>query len=563
MEKENKKSSLNMFIMLILFAMVPMIVSIIALTVFTSRSLTTSLEDQTKETLLVAAYDLKIYYENELTHPEVLVDDFVAYDTTYVDHLAKDGVELTLFKGDTRFVTSIIGGDGKRIEGTKASEGVIAAVLGKGNDFYSNDVVINGKDYYVYYRPIKAADGSVVGMAFAGKTCDDVKTSINRLVTSNILIAIGFIAIFVVIALWIGKKVSTPLRNVSKTIDEIATGNLLEKDALSSSLKESQQLISASSQLQSKLKDVVADIARTADTLNSEAQNISQNSNESNSEISGIASSMEDLSKGATTLAESVQDIAEEIVKIGSNIGEITTSIDSLSASSTTMSEVSSVAKANIDKVGASSLNSVEMVETINKQIALTDDAISRIDAAVEMISSIAGQTNLLALNASIEAARAGEAGRGFAVVAGEINNLSSQSNDSAQEIANIVSEIKEQSRKTVELADKVNKSIIEEREIISETQDRFNKLNEEIDNSSRNVEDITKMVRGLDAAKDRISSAAEDLSAISEENAASNEEVTARLSSVTGLVENVAQSGGEIKEISDELTEVIRFFNI
>lgn len=123
--------------------------------------------------------------------------------------------------------------------------------------------------------------------------------------------------------------------------------------------------------------------------------------------------------------------------------------------------------------------------------------------------------------------------------------------------------QIKEQSKKTVELAEKVNKSILEEREIISETQDKFTKLNEEIDASGRNVSEITSKVRALDQSKDKISATAEDLSAISEENAASNEEVTSRLSSVTGLVDNVAQSGSAIKDISHELEETIRFFQI
>lgn len=49
-----------------------------------------------------------------------------------------------------------------------------------------------------------------------------------------------------------------------------------------------------------------------------------------------------------------------------------------------------------------------------------------------EEVVSIASQTNLLALNASIEAARAGEAGRGFSVVADEINNLATDSRNTA-----------------------------------------------------------------------------------------------------------------------------------
>ena len=558
-----KKSILNYYAMLILFAMVPLVVSVIALMIFSTKSLSSALSDQTKETLFVAATDLRSYYEYDLVEEVDLVDGFVAYDTDYIDRLSKDGIELTLFKGDTRYVTSIIGSDGKRIEGTKASDAVIDTVLKNGKDYFSEDVVINGKDYYVYYRPLFNKAGDVVGMAFAGRTRENAKAAVSRMTAQTLVLSGIFVALFTVIALLIAKKITSPLKKTANNIAQIAEGNLLDKESSDSILTETNQLIDASAELQSKLRDTVTVMAQIANDLSMEASSISESSGSSNDEISSIANSMEDLSHGATTLAESVQDIAEQIVNIGNNINDITASTESLDASSKTMSDVSLAAKNNIDKVNESSEKSVEMVDTINKQIALTDEAISRIDAAVEMISSIAGQTNLLALNASIEAARAGEAGRGFAVVAGEINNLSSQSNDSAQEIANIVSQIKEQSRKTVELAEKVNKSIIEEREIISETQEKFTKLNEEIDASGRNVSEITQKVRALDQSKDKISSTAEDLSAISEENAASNEEVTSRLSSVTGLVDNVAQSGNQIKNISSELEETIRFFQL
>ncbi len=66
-------------------------------------------------------------------------------------------------------------------------------------------------------------------------------------------------------------------------------------------------------------------------------------------------------------------------------------------------------------------------------------NAMSDIEKLLEELSknnaevvSIASQTNLLALNASIEAARAGEAGKGFAVVADEINNLATDSRNTA-----------------------------------------------------------------------------------------------------------------------------------
>lgn len=111
--------------------------------------------------------------------------------------------------------------------------------------------------------------------------------------------------------------------------------------------------------------------------------------------------------------------------------------------------------------------NITDFCKKLNDAMHEIGDIVSELTSNNEEVVSIASETNLLALNASIEAARAGEAGRGFAVVANEINNLAtdsretaSRSNKNQEKIIHHVSKIIEDSTSLMTVVTDINERV-------------------------------------------------------------------------------------------------------
>ncbi len=141
--------------------------------------------------------------------------------------------------------------------------------------------------------------------------------------------------------------------------------------------------------------------------------------------------------------ATAVNEIAATSAEVARNTVDASGAADSAFTEARQGNEVVDEVIVFIEKMAAD----VENAASIIKQ--LEDDA-KGIGSILDVIRSIADQTNLLALNAAIEAARAGEAGRGFAVVADEVRSLASRTQESTEEIQQMIGQFQEGARKAV-----------------------------------------------------------------------------------------------------------------
>ena len=544
----------------ILLALIPVTSAVIIIALASSRVLVSSLKQNTREELIVAARALKEYYEYDIINNNDLVDGFIRYDTSYIDSMRTTGVDLTLFKENIRFMTTITNAAGKRIEGTPASEAVWREVsLGK--DYYSDNVQINGIDYHVYYMPIKYLN-RVYGMAFSGKPATEIKAAQKRAYSIIIMISAVLILIFTVITVVVARNVANPIQNAADKIGQLLNFSSTSKLSASTRIIETRQLIMASEAISTVINDVVGRIHESATSLTETVKSTSAMAKDASFASDQIAEAMQGLAKTAVSMAMDIRVINEKVTDMGGVISTAVENVGSLTKNSQSMNEANTSALQYIENAAKSSGKSTKAIDQITDKIQATDSAISRIADKVRLITDIASQTNLLSLNAGIEAARAGEAGKGFGVVAAEIKKLAGDSNDSAEQINGIVQEITALSKECVEQAAEVRELIVEEGQLLSTTHDKFIVLAEEIRQSIHEIASVSDITAKLEGIKDKILEEVGDLAAISEETSATNEEVAASIESIAGNVKKVSDDTHTMNDLAEELNEAVSYFH-
>lgn len=483
-----------------------------------------------------------------------------------VDQLKDEqDVEVSLFFGDVRKVTTLKDESGKREINTKMSSEVYDT-LKKGEEYFATNVDVLGTDYYGYYVPVyQPGTKEFAGSVFCGRTQTQVTQSLrNTVISMAAVMLVIFLAAFIIV-LFMVKRIVKSIDGAVSNLGNVAKGALQfeMKPVLLERGDEVGDIARAIQSLIHSLREILTNITSSAKALDGFSNQFAESFANITDSVDSVNTAVEEIASGATSQADETMSANQQVAEMGQALEETSANVENLHASSEKMEEYNETAGSNLEELNAISEQTKQSVIEVQKQTNLTNQSAKQIKEATELITDIAAQTNLLSLNASIEAARAGEHGKGFAVVADEIRALSEQSRQSAEKIVEIVDTLLVNSDTSVQTMGDVMDKIGVQNDKLSETSQMFNLLHNEIGTVADAIEQIRKQAEALEDKKNKVTSIVDGLAAIAEENAASTEETSASMLEFNEILSVCNKATGELRKLSEELAENTKHFDL
>lgn len=371
---------------------------------------------------------------------------------------------------------------------------------------------LNGVDYYANVFTSPNLKWKFVGLMPAS----EIYASTMELIKTTAIVCILLLLVFAVVAYMMAKSLITPIESVSSHLRVLAEGegdltskiDIQTNDETGTLSNWFNQFIESTRALILGIKKSSMQIDKIAAETSSKASDVAQAATKQLQSIELISEAGQQMLIASNEAAESCANSAQFSEK-----GLETT-----------------IAGKNLLKNSAEGVNRLgSRLKESNQIITELQKETTNINQILSTIQAIAEQTNLLALNAAIEAARAGEQGRGFAVVADEVRTLAGRTQESTEQISNILGLL---ASRTKQASDSMVTSLAESESAMS--------LSDQALNSFEQIEEVVKQMRDMTM----------QTAASAEEQRAVTEGVNANINAISESAHRVSGISGDVAEL-------------
>lgn len=391
-----------------------------------------------------------------------------------------------------------------------------------------------------------------------------IETLKNTSIKNSVVVLILSIVLGALIALIDLKAVISPLNIVKRDLKEATEHRDLKKQINLRTKDEFYDLADAFNLYNQILHEVLLDVDENAISLDQLAKSVESRVKDLNHHIESISASVQELTASMEETNAAADTITATTENIDLNINEV------VMQSQEGLNFASEI-KARSHNIKTQSIEAKEKANTLYTSAKATlSDAIQKakdvqkVTTLTDAIMGIAGQTNLLALNAAIEAARAGDAGRGFAVVAEEIRKLATTSQQSANEIQNVigivVNSVDALSESANELTTFIEENVMSDYELLLGLGHQYNNDALTLDRLFTNFDQTMKVMKtSVEDVNQSIASIAANIG----ESTEGINEVANNVTDIVSVSDFVYKEVGIVKKTSEILKEHVEKFDI
>ncbi|MGL1957638.1 MAG: methyl-accepting chemotaxis protein [Colwellia sp.] len=367
-----------------------------------------------------------------------------------------------------------------------------------------NVVQAKGEGFVPYKWPKPGVDDPVDKISFvkgftqwqwiigSGTYIDDIEVIFSSQRNTLLIYALIITIIIAMLGYFIGKSIIVPTHQASNLMKEIAQGDgdltqVLDHNAQD----EISRLAHYYNEFTKKMRESLVDVANNSNLVLEHAKSVASVSDSAQS----LTQSQNDIT---TQVATAMEQMTAQIREVSNNANAAEQAANDARNNT---SQGKQIISSTIEQMQSLSTNIDGVSHVIDSLAAESDN----IGSVLDVIRGIAEQTNLLALNAAIEAARAGEQGRGFAVVADEVRTLANRTEQSTNEIQQMIQKLQSGAQEAV-TAVKVSQ------DISSQTVEQTSKADDSLSEIDKLMELISDMNTQIARATEQQTQAANEI---------------------------------------------------